>query len=400
MPSERKILLTTYYDNHRQNLNLRILEIAFIYLFLSISWNALFLFFHFAFSRANIYYLIASIIVLIIIFGMNKLFKIQPAIMQHIVLLFVVFVICCMYFGSGYREAWAYFLLLPILAALYGNLVILFVYSIIGLVIMVAIWNTHPLIVGIYDSIDISNRILLYLISGTFSYLLPKQLKQMYNNQVNIILNSVDTTVEQVVKTFIISIEAKDTYTFGHSERVSKYAVELAAKLSEFNDPKRLKALRLSGLLHDIGKINIPEAVLTKTTKLTKDEFELIKTHTVLGGRMVERISGLGSLKPGVLYHHERWDGGGYPTGISAEEIPLEARILCVADAFDAITSSRSYRPASTVNEAIALLKAEQGKQFDPRLISILDEVLVSWMKIYKESNDGSEELETLFNLL
>jgi len=114
----------------------------------------------------------------------------------------------------------------------------------------------------------------------------------------------------------------------------------------------------------------------------------------------VERISGLGSLKPGVLYHHERWDGGGYPTGISAEEIPLEARILCVADAFDAITSSRSYRPASTVNEAIALLKAEQGKQFDPRLISILDEVLVSWMKIYKESNDGSEELETLFNLL
>jgi len=222
----------------------------------------------------------------------------------------------------------------------------------------------------------------------------------MYNNQVSIIMNSVDTTIEQVVKTFIVSIEAKDSYTFGHSERVSKYAVELASRLPEFKDPKKLQTLRLSGLLHDIGKINIPEAVLTKSTKLTESEFELIKTHAVLGGRMVEKISGLGPLKPGVLYHHERWDGRGYPTGAVGEEIPLNARILCIADSFDAITSSRSYRSALSVAEAYELLKAEKGTQFDPKLIDLLDEVRLSWMKIYKDSNDSLTEFETLLSLL
>ena len=159
MLSERKKLLSTYYHTHRQNLNLRMLKIAFIYLLLSICWNSIFLLFKIPYSRANIYFLLLSIIVLLTILFTNRLLKIQPTVMQHIVLLFVAFVIICMYFGSGYREAWAYFLLIPILSGLYGDLLILFIYSTIGLIAMLLVGLFFPLVTGIFDSIDISNRI-------------------------------------------------------------------------------------------------------------------------------------------------------------------------------------------------------------------------------------------------
>ncbi|MHA6482423.1 HD-GYP domain-containing protein [Paenibacillus sp. strain BS8-2] len=399
MLDERKRLLISYYQTHQRNLSINILKIALIYLLLSIGWNAIFLIFHISYSRANLIYLILPFITLLGILAVNRYLKARPILMQHIVMIFLIFVSCCLYFGSGYREAWGYFLTIPILAGLYGNLRILFVYSVVGLITMFALSLSNPLFTGVLDSIDLSNRILLYIVLGTFSYLLPKQLNQMYNNQVSLIISSMETTIEQVVKTFIISIEAKDSYTFGHSERVSKYAVELAARLPQYQEKQKMETLRLSGLLHDIGKINIPEAVLSKTTKLTEEEYELIKTHTVVGGRMVEKISGLGQLKPGVLYHHERWDGNGYPTGAKGKAIPLDARILSIADTFDAVTSTRSYRLAATVDEAIALLKEASGTQFDPELIKLLDEVVMSWRKIYKQYNEDLEEFETLFDL-
>lgn len=399
MLNERKRLLHSYYQAHQRNLSTNILKIALIYLLLSIVWNAIFLIFEVSYSRANMFYLVLPMITLLAILAANRFFKAKPIVMQHIVLLFLIFVSCCLYIGSGYREAWGYFLAIPILAGLYGNLRILFFYSVAGLISMFTLTLTNPLVSDVFDSIDLSNRILLYIVLGTFSYLLPKQLNQLYNNQVSLIISSMETTIEQVVKTFIVSIEAKDSYTFGHSERVSKYAVELALRLPEYQDRQKLETLRLSGLLHDIGKINIPEAVLSKTTKLTEEEYELIKTHPVVGGRMVEKISGLGQLKPGVLYHHERWDGRGYPTGAKAESIPLDARILGIADAFDAITSTRSYRSAATVDEAIVILKNASGTQFDPELINLLDEVLMSWRKIYKQYNENLAEFETLFDL-
>lgn len=400
MLNERKKLLSTYYNTHRQNLNLQMLKIAFIYLFLSIIWNGIFIFLKLPYSRANINYLFLSMIVLLIILFFNKLIKIKPGYMQHLVLFFLVFVSCCLYFGSGYKEAWGYFLVIPILAGLYGELIISFMYSAIGLITMLIVSLVHPLVSGIFDSIDISNRILLYIVLGTFSYLLPRQLSKLYNNQVSLIMSSVETTIEQVVKTFIVSIEAKDTYTFGHSERVSKYAIGLALRLPEFADRKKLQTLRLTGLLHDIGKINIPESVLTKSTKLTEEEYELIKTHTVVGARMVEKISGLGLLKSGVLYHHERWDGKGYPTGVAGEEIPIEARILCIADAFDAMTSSRSYRSALSFTEAFDRLIEGRGTQFDPHLIDLLDEINSVWRGIYNDSNKDLSEFETLLDFL
>jgi hypothetical protein len=398
MLSERKKLLQNYHFSHQRNLSLRVLKIAFIYLLLSITWNTIFLIFDIPYSRANILFLLLPMVVLLCILALNRQRKIPPSVMMHVVLVFLVFVSCCLYYGSGYREAWGYFLAIPILAGLYGNLRVLFIYTAAGLVTMLVVNLAHPLVYAL-DSIDLSNRILLYMILGTFSYLLPRQLNQMYKNQVNLIVTSVETTIEQVVKTFIVSIEAKDNYTFGHSERVSKYAVELAMRLPEFQDKQRLDTLRLSGLLHDIGKINIPESVLMKTTKLTDEEYELIKTHTVVGGRMVEKISGLGQLKPGVLYHHERWDGKGYPTGSKGLEIPIEARILSIADAFDAITSTRSYRASATTNEAFERLKQASGTQFDPALVAVLDVVKGSWNKIYEEYNESLTEFETMLDL-
>jgi len=399
MISERQKLLQSYYQTHQSNLSLKILNIAFIYLMLSIAWNTVFLFLHVPYSRADLYFLVPPLVAVVAIKAVGKTFKVKPIVMQHVVLLFLVFVACCLYFGSGYKEAWGYFLAIPILAGLYGNLKVLFAYSLVGLATMFALTTAQPLVSGVFDAIDASNRALLYVVLGTFSFLLTKQLNQLYDNQVNLIAESMEKTIEQVVKSFIVSIEAKDSYTFGHSERVSKYAVELASRLPEYRDKRKLESLRLTGLLHDIGKINIPEAVLAKPTKLTEEEYELIKTHPVVGGKMVEKISGLGQLKPGVLYHHERWDGEGYPVGLRGNDIPLEARILSIADTFDAITSSRSYRPAVSVAEAIDRIKAGSGTQFDPRLVRHLDEVMMSWRKIYKEYNEDLAEFETLFDL-
>jgi len=317
-----------------------------------------------------------------------------------LVLLFMIFLVITLYFGSGYREAWSFFLLIPLIAGFYGDRIVLAIYSLLGLIAMTYFGERFPHIPGVYDSIDISNRILLYVIVATFSHLLLKQMNRQYEMQVNTITESAEATIEQVVKTFIISVEAKDYYTFGHSERVSKYAVELARILPEFRDQKKLQALRMSGLLHDIGKINIPEQILVKEGPLTEEEYELIKTHPVVGGRMVEKISLLGSLKPGVLYHHERWDGSGYPTGIKGKEIPLEARILAIADVFDAVTSNRAYREAMSVEQAFDLLEKGRGTHFDPYLIDQLPKVKSKWMEIYKEMNDEFGELETLSGLL
>ncbi|MEK0315773.1 HD-GYP domain-containing protein [Cohnella sp. 56] len=398
--NERQKLLDSYYQEHQRNLNLNILKIAFAYLLLSLGWNAVFAIFNIHYSRANIEYLLTPVVLLLVLLAADRRFRIRPIVMQHIVMLFLLFVASCLYLGSGYHEAWAYFLAIPILAGLYGNLRILFFYSVAGLAAMFAFTKLQPQVVGGLDSIDLSNRILLYIVLGTFSYLLSKQLNRLYNNQVNLVEESMATTIEQVVKTFIVSVEAKDSYTFGHSERVSKYAVELASLLPEFADKQRLETLRLSGLLHDIGKINIPEAVLTKPTRLTEEEYALIKTHTIVGGKMVEKISGLGQLKPGVLYHHERWDGGGYPSGKTGTEIPLEARILSIADTFDAMTSNRSYRASASVMDAVKQLKQGSGTQFDPQLIAYIDEVLVSWLRIYKEYNEDLIEFETMFDLI
>lgn len=399
MENERQRLLHEYLEQHQKNLSIKILKIAFVYLLLSIGWNLIFDWFELNYSRADVKFLIFSFCLLIIIMLYNKIKSIPSSKVPHIILIYVIVVVCSLYFGSGYHEAWSFFLLVPLLTGLYGRRKIMLGYIGLGLVIMIWFSLAFPLENQVIDMINIYNRILLYIITATFSFMLVEQLLKLFNNQVNIIIESTDTTIEQVVKSFILSVEAKDTYTFGHSERVSLYAVELAKLLPEFKDAKRLKSLGLVGMLHDIGKINIPEAVLTKPDKLTDEEYELIKTHPVVGGKMVDKIPSLGTLKSGVLYHHERWDGLGYPASLAGENIPLEARILNIADAFDAMTSNRAYRVALTFNEAYERLYEGKGTQFDPNLIELINKVKIRWKKIYNTYNDEVMEFERMTDL-
>src|SRR5690606_13261648 len=151
------------------------------------------------------------------------------------------------------------------------------------------------------------------------------------------------------------------------------------------HDKTNMQRLYMSGLLHDIGKSNIPEQVLTKDGPLTYEEYALTKTHPVAGGRMGEKVQRLAAWKSGVLHPHERWDGSGHPTGIAGEEIPLDARILAIADVFDALTSNRSYREAMTVEQAFDVLEQASGTQFDPYLIGKLPEIREAWIRIHEE---------------
>jgi HD-GYP domain-containing protein (c-di-GMP phosphodiesterase class II) len=162
------------------------------------------------------------------------------------------------------------------------------------------------------------------------------------------------------------AIDAKDAYTHGHSQRVARYAAALGRAVGF--DEQEVERLELSAVLHDVGKIGVPEIILNKPDRLTAAEMAVMKTHPQKGAEILSSIRAMRDIVPGVLHHHERFDGLGYPNGLKAHNIPLHARIILVADTFDAMTSSRPYRLALPLNVAIAELKRCTGTQFDPRL--------------------------------
>ena len=162
------------------------------------------------------------------------------------------------------------------------------------------------------------------------------------------------------------TIDAKDRYTCGHSERVSLLGSQIALVIGM--DEKQIEQVRIAGQVHDVGKIGVPESVLCKPGKLTVEEFEQMKRHPVIGFEILKDIPPLADMLPGVLYHHERWDGGGYPEGLKGELIPIYGRILACADTFDAMSSTRSYRPAMPRERVLAEFDHCSGTQFDPEL--------------------------------
>ena len=169
-----------------------------------------------------------------------------------------------------------------------------------------------------------------------------------------------------LLATFSAALEARDPYLVGHSSRVTTFAESLALMLGWRGE--RIDALRLGGSLHDVGKIAVNASVLRKAGPLTDTEFEQIQRHPAAGAQLIQGVADFSPALPYVLHHHERWDGGGYPHGLAGEEIPVEARLLGVADAFDAMTSARPYRPALTVDAALGELHRCAGTQFDPDL--------------------------------
>lgn len=173
-----------------------------------------------------------------------------------------------------------------------------------------------------------------------------------------------------IVQTLAGTIDAKDTYTNGHSGRVAKYSKEIARRAG-FSDTD-VNDIYMMGLLHDIGKIGVPDAVINKPGRLTDEEYQIIKAHPVMGANILDNIKEKPLLAVGARWHHERYDGKGYPDGISGKDIPEQARIIAVADAYDAMTSFRSYRDPMEQERVRNEIEKGKGTQFDPQFADIM----------------------------
>ena len=174
---------------------------------------------------------------------------------------------------------------------------------------------------------------------------------------------------ESTIYALTAAIDTKDHYTFGHSNNVAYYATSLAKALNYTTE--MVEIIRQAALLHDVGKIGIPEHILNKEGKLTDEEYEIMKGHVEASIGIIRHLPSLDYVIPAVIGHHERYDGNGYPRRIAGEDIPASARILCIADSFDAMTSKRCYKELMPVEKALRIIREEEGKQFDPDMAEV-----------------------------
>lgn len=189
-----------------------------------------------------------------------------------------------------------------------------------------------------------------------------------------LLINDLKELFSGTIRAIIEALDAKDSYTLGRSRRVTYYSLKLAKKI-ELNDADYGR-IELAGLLHDIGMIGVSDDVLLKTEKLTEEEFKEIKSHVDHGVRILEDIKQLKDVITIIKYHHEHFDGNGYPFGIKGTEIPLASRIIAIADAYDGMVSNRAYRKAMNPDAAMQVLENLAGKQFDPDLVQKFKEIL------------------------
>jgi HD-GYP domain-containing protein (c-di-GMP phosphodiesterase class II) len=201
---------------------------------------------------------------------------------------------------------------------------------------------------------------------------LIRKLQHELDNKQTLFIN---TTVAMAA-----AIEAKDRYTSGHTSRVTQYALEIAKKIGQKNSKaisnNFYEDIHIASLLHDIGKIGVPESILNKEGALDPEERKKINEHPMIGVRILHQIHELKNALLGIKYHHERFDGNGYPEGLKGDQIPLIAAIIAVADSFDAMTSDRPYRKGFSREKALEIIKNESGKQFDPYIVEIFLETI------------------------
>lgn len=230
----------------------------------------------------------------------------------------------------------------------------------------------------LYVPIRLKNKNLGVLVIGLNSQIMPEEISLINSIATNAAVAIDNALLYETCKRYFVksvnaliaTIEAKDVYTKGHSQRVSRYTVHIAEKLNLSKE--QVEDVRLAGMLHDIGKIGINDNILLKPGRLTKSEYEEVKRHPAVSNRILHHIGISDRALKAIAYHHERFDGKGYPYGISGNSITLEAQIIAVADAYDAMTSNRPYRKAMSVDEAIDELKAHRSSQFSPEVVDAL----------------------------
>ena len=181
-----------------------------------------------------------------------------------------------------------------------------------------------------------------------------------------------EETNRAILNSLLVVLKTRDADTYDHSKRTVRLSVLIGQECGL--DPVRMRSLELGALLHDIGKIGVPDAVLRKPTRLDDAEWALMRRHPFWGNEILQGLSFLDGARKIVAQHHEKWDGSGYPMGLRGDEIDLSARVLLVADAFDAMTSNRVYRPAKSCEAALAELDACSGTDFDPHVVTVFHE--------------------------
>lgn len=242
----------------------------------------------------------------------------------------------------------------------------------------------------IRDHIDMLNKnisviliggllLLYFLLLGIISKASKKLVKQkedveLKNEELVEVYKKLNNSFNSTIQVITDAIDARDSYTAGHSNRVMSYSIAIGRKLNM--NEESIEQLRLAALLHDIGKIGISDEVLLKPDKLSDNEYEIIKKHPQIATNILKSVDAFNILLPSILHHHERYDGRGYPHNLSAEDIPLNARIISVADTFDAMTSNRPYRKALPFEKAINEIEANKEKQFDPYIASVFIEII------------------------
>ena len=201
---------------------------------------------------------------------------------------------------------------------------------------------------------------------------------------VNKKIDDANDTIREAFTALATTIDSKDSFSGNHSERVAQYSCEIGKRIGY----KNLDHLYYMALLHDIGNIGIPEDILKRAGRLIPEEYATMMEHTEIGRKILEPVKNIPNLHYGAKYHHEHYDGSGYNEGLSGEGIPIEGRIIALTDAFDAMTSNRSYRPGLNNNDAILELQRCSGSQFDPNLVNVLISVINDGFQVIRRNSE------------
>ena len=238
---------------------------------------------------------------------------------------------------------------------------------------------------GYCEKSDKFDQLLLLIESGIKAISQMQEIKEI-NQKLTATYAELEKAYLESIETLRYTVEAKDTYTRGHSDRVSEYSHLIGKHLNLPEDD--LKKLKLGGLFHDVGKIGVPDSILLKTEKLTDDEYSEIKNHPSIGSHILSNATMFKEIIPIVKHHHERYDGHGYPSKLAGEDIPYLARIAAVADTFDAMTSKRAYRDPLPLDIVKAEFEKNKGTQFDPAIADVFLGIL----------NNNYDEIEKIQN--